>query len=219
MIPTHKGYDRLSSFERMTLSNTLEKLHNYPIIFVLPKGVSVDGYKDLGIKDFLFFDGKYFRNIESYCELMLSTFFYELFKEYDYMLIAQLDAYIFEDKLDYFMDMGYDYIGCLHTTPHTGNELINGNGGLSLRKISGFIEATKHIKEDLKGIRDWEDILYSYWYKDKMNIAPYEVSLQFGWQQYPEMCYEKNGNCLPFGAHKPHIFGKDFNVFKEILKI
>ena len=33
------------------------------------------------------------------------------FLEYQYMLIYQLDAFVFEDKLDYFCELGYDYIG------------------------------------------------------------------------------------------------------------
>ena len=102
-------------------------------------------------------------------------------------------------------------------TPFALNKLINGNGGFSLRKIDAFITASKNIKKDLNNKWDWEDVLYSYWYKDKMNIAPDETSLKFGWQQNPEICYENNGKKLPFGSHKPHIFGKDFEPYKKYI--
>lgn len=223
VIPTHKEYHSLSDFEKVSLSNTISKMQRYPIVFVLPDGITTEDYIKIGINKFLFFDKKYFKNVESYCELMLSTEFYKLFSNYEYMLISQLDAYIFDDKLEYFLNLNYDYIGSLHDInqgtriyhPNVGHKLINGNGGFSLRKIDSFIEASKNIKRDLNGKWDWEDVLYSYWYKDKMNIAPDEISLKFGWQQSPEICYKNNNYQLPFGSHKPHVFGKDFEPYKK----
>ena len=192
-------------------------MKKYPIIIVCPNSLNIDGYKKIGIKEFVYFGDEFFKNVRAYNEMMLSPFFYESFNNYDYMLLVQLDAYIFEDKLDYFINLGYDYIGGLHYIPHVKGKMINGNGGFCLRKIDAFIEASKNIKKDLNNKRDWEDILYSYWYKDKMNIAPDEVSLKFGWQQDPQLNYEKNGRELPFGCHKPHIFGKNFKEYNVIL--
>ena len=217
VIPIHKPYDKLSAIEKKYLCNNIEKMKMHPIIIVCPKRLNIDDYKKIGIKEYVYFDDKFFKNVRAYNEMMLSPFFYELFKEYEYMLLVQLDAYIFEDKLDYFINLGYDYIGGLHYIPHIKGKMVNGNGGFCLRKIDAFIEASKNIKKDLNNKRDWEDILYSYWYKDKMNIAPEEVSLKFGWQQDPQLNYEKNGKELPFGCHKPHIFGKNFEEYNFIL--
>ena len=227
VIPSYKKIENLANFERKSLENTIKLLNKYQIILVCPNDLNTDGYLNIGVNEVMFFDKKYFKNVNSYNELMLSSFFYEQFSDYEYMLLVQLDAYVFNDELEYFLNLGYDYIGGLHYInqgtnihhPNVGNKLINGNGGFSLRKIDAFITASKNIKKDLNNKWDWEDVLYSYWYKDKMNIAPDEISLKFGWQQSPEICYENNGKKLPFGSHKPHIFGKDFNVFKEILKI
>ena len=225
LIPTYKNYNGLSKIEKKFINNNVEKMKNWDIILMYPNGINIDDYKTIGISNFISFDKKHFKNVNSYSELMLSTFFYETFKEYEYMLIVQTDAYVFEDKLDEFIKLDYDYIGGLHNInqgtsifhPNVGDKLINGNGGFSLRKIDAFIEASKNIRNNPKGISDWEDVMYSYWYKDEMNIAPDDISLKFGWQQNPEKCYEDNNNKLPFGAHKPHIFGKNFDVFKEII--
>lgn len=42
---------------------------------------------------------------------MLEADFYRRFGKYKYMLIYQLDAFVFSDKLLDFCEMGYDYIG------------------------------------------------------------------------------------------------------------
>jgi len=218
VIPTYKEYNNLSQFEKKSLLNTIEKMKNYPLIMVCPLSLNVKEYNELGIMDFKRFDDVFFKNIYGYNELMLSSFFYESFNEYDYMLLVQLDAYIFEDKLEYFIKLNYDYIGGLHYIPHIKGKMVNGNGGFCLRKIKSFIESSKNIKNDLNNKFDWEDILYSYWYRDKMNIAPEEVSLKFGWQQDPQLNYINNNNNLPFGCHKPHIFGKNFIGYELIFK-
>lgn len=217
IIPTYKPFDMLTRNEKESLLNTRDKFKNFHVWIICPESLNQKDYKDKGFKFFKCFNDRYFNSVENYNDLMLNSIFYESFKYYEYMLIVQLDSYVFENQLDFFCDLGYDYIGGLHLTPWTGDELINGNGGFCLRKIKSFIEASKNIKKDLSNRWDWEDILYSYWYRNKLNIAPYEVALKFGWQQRPEECFNKNGKTLPFGCHKPFKF--DYDVFwKEYIK-
>lgn len=217
VIPIYKQYDRLSQFEKKSLSNTVQKMKNWPIIVICPNSLDIESYKDFERIIFLSYDDFFFKSVSHYNELMLSPFFYESLKDYDYMLLVQLDAWIFEDKLEYFINLDYDYVGGLHYIPHVNGKMVNGNGGFCLRKVDAFIEASRNIKKDLSNKQDWEDILYSYWYKDKLNIAPDEISLKFGWQQDPQLNYEKNDRKLPFGCHKPHIFGKNFKEYNFIL--
>ena len=226
IIPIYKEYDRLSSFEKKSINNVIMKMSNWDIYIICPKEINVDTYKKVGIVNFIYFDKSFFRSVNAYNELMLSPFFYETFSDYEYMLIAQTDSYIFEDKLQYFIDCGYDYIGGLHYInegtnvyhPNVDKKMINGNGGFSLRKTDAFIKASQNIKKDLNNKWDWEDVLYSYWYKDHMNIAPDNIALKFAWQQDPQLNYEKNNKELPFGCHKPHIFGKNFEGYKIIFE-
>ena len=71
---------------------------------------------------------------------MLSKGFYERFRKYDYILICQLDVYVFSNQLDYWCNKGFDYLGAplfKHNSKDFGNCF---NGGFSLRKMKSFIE-------------------------------------------------------------------------------
>ena len=90
------------------------------------------------------FDDYYFSGIPGYNKLMMSKEFYLRFKRYDYMLIYQLDAYVFRDDLNMWCAKGYDYIGAPWffncDSYENGAELWKvGNGGFSLRKISTHV--------------------------------------------------------------------------------
>jgi len=102
----------------------------------------------------IIFPKKFFVNQEGYNKLCMDKYFYKKFKEYEYMLIYQLDAWAFFDDLDKWCEMNYDYIGAPMPTKTelikhktyidcNVNELnvfdMVGNGGFSLRKISKFI--------------------------------------------------------------------------------
>lgn len=88
-----------------------------------------------------YFNKHYFESISGYNRLCLNPTFYKRFFGYEYMLIYQLDAWVFKDELDKWCDKGYDYIGAPwfteneegYTYDFVGNV---GNGGLSLRKIA-----------------------------------------------------------------------------------
>jgi hypothetical protein len=78
---------------------------------------------------------------------MLSNEFYSRFTEYEYILIYQLDAWVFSDVLADWCNKGYDYIGApwfeLCKTHEDGYKLWRcGNGGLSLRRIEKFMHFT-----------------------------------------------------------------------------
>jgi hypothetical protein len=99
---------------------------------------------------------------------MLSEIFYKSFTDYQYILIHQLDAFVFEDQLKLWISKDYDYIGApwikravydlpiikqLMSLESLLKETLNlpdrqklfnkvGNGGLSLRKVSSHYNAT-----------------------------------------------------------------------------
>lgn len=87
-----------------------------------------------------YFNEQYFDSVKSYNELMLSVDFYRSFREYQYMLIYQLDAFVFEDQLEYWCNKGYDYIGAPWIKANKKFHPTCGNGGFSLRKIDSFIQ-------------------------------------------------------------------------------
>jgi hypothetical protein len=151
IIPAYK--DVLSEFELISLQRCFKVLRKYDIIIVTHKDVNLDKYKQeaslynkkIHIE---FFDSKYFKNLLSYNSLMMNSDFYTRFKHYKYMLIYQLDCYVFNDDLESWCNKNYDYIGApwfkdfKYEKGYSVNDIIGiGNGGFSLRKIKYFIDA------------------------------------------------------------------------------
>ncbi len=102
-----------------------------------------------------FFDADFFSSQRGYNRLMLNCSFYERFVQWDYMLIYQLDAYVFSDQLDEWCLKGYDYIGAPWGTLNGKIDWHNcGNGGFSLRKTTSFIQLFSHTGKilTLKGL-------------------------------------------------------------------
>ena len=75
---------------------------------------------------------------EHYNYLLLSPSFYQFYKSYSHILIAQIDAYTFSDRLIEWCKYELDYIGapCYQYDKYwTNNLLFCGVGGFSLRSI------------------------------------------------------------------------------------
>ena len=89
------------------------------------------------------FDARFFAGLHGYNKLMLSPDFYRRFAESEYMLIYQLDVYVFRDELADWCNRGYDYIGgplfALRHVRNTTKDAVVGNGGCSLRRISTML--------------------------------------------------------------------------------
>ena len=84
-----------------------------------------------------------FASIHSYNCMMLDPAFYGRFSGYDYILLFQLDAWVFEDRLDEWCAKGYDYVGAPLFAPGRGDLQCarTGNGGFSLRRVDAFSKA------------------------------------------------------------------------------
>lgn len=164
VIPIYQS--SLSEIEKNSLLQCFKILGKYPVKFVCPKDFDVSHYEKLlqgNNYDFSFerFDDKYFRSVPSYSKLMLTKKFYKRFTGYEFMLIYQLDAWVFNDDLEYWCNQNYDYIGApwfegYDTANNDSNLLpVAGNGGFSLRKISSIL---KVLNVNLKTPRSFKDI-------------------------------------------------------------
>jgi hypothetical protein len=104
IIPIYK--ETLSKYEFLSLKQCCLIFYKYPIIFITHENLDCSIYTDICRKaevnyEYEFFGKKYFKNTLCYNALLLSFFFYAHFAEYEYMLIYQLDAYVFRDELGY----------------------------------------------------------------------------------------------------------------------
>ncbi|MBQ7630124.1 MAG: hypothetical protein IJS81_07940, partial [Selenomonadaceae bacterium] len=97
VIPVYK--ENLNEFEKISLAQVQKVLGNYQIIFVAPRGKNFS-YFTQGSKIY-FFQPQFFQSDKTYSELMKSPIFYKSFLEYKYILIYQLDAFVFSDELEY----------------------------------------------------------------------------------------------------------------------
>lgn len=150
IIPVYKK--KMSSNEEISFTQCMNILSNYEICLIAHGELDLSEYIDIiSSKSIRYsiqiFEKKYFNNINSYNNLLLQKFFYESFIGYDYMLLYQLDAFVFRDELLYWCSQNYDYIGAPwfenHGSIEEGNSLCGGvgNGGFSLRRINFFIRA------------------------------------------------------------------------------
>lgn len=148
VIPIYKS--QLDRWEEISFRQCCSILGTHNICMVAHKDIDLTQYYHIAQTYNVSlarenFDKEYFTSIYSYSRLMLSVDFYKRFNHYEYMLIYQLDAFVFSDQLDNWCKKGYDYVGAPwfenYGTHEDGNSLwAVGNGGFSLRKISYFLK-------------------------------------------------------------------------------
>jgi hypothetical protein len=79
--------------------------NKYPITFAAPESIKKDEYLRIceGFTNINFelFPDLYFKDLDNYSNLMTSVSFYERFYKYKFILIYQLDVFVFRDELAY----------------------------------------------------------------------------------------------------------------------
>lgn len=210
VIPIYKP--DLTDSEIKSFKQCLLVLANHPLILIGPNGLDTSLYESLAGRNLQYipFSKKYFTSVMGYSELLLNKKFYCQFEAYKYILIYQLDAWIFKDDLSYWCQQNYDYIGApwiisynlLSKNPLHINNLLNnkvGNGGLTLRKIKPHMQWAWWVSLLFKLHAQNEDVLWSL-------AVPFKKpdlfkALHFAFELNPKKCYERIGNHLPFGCH------------------
>lgn len=110
VMPFYK--ETLSAHEKIAISQCQKVLSAYPIIAIKPQKLTLPPDLPSGMfQQTISFDNRYFENIAGYNALMLADTFYKAFLDYEYILIYQLDAFVFKDTLQYWCGQNYDYIG------------------------------------------------------------------------------------------------------------
>jgi hypothetical protein len=169
LIPIYKSY--FGELEEKSFLQCIKVLNDYEIVLVQPEGLDnsyiTEKFKNITVESF---PKHYFQNIEGYNELLLSSLFYERFLDSGYILIYQLDAFVFKDELKEWCQKDYDYIGApwiaslkksiwskitnsiariFRSKSKNNREQIFfkvGNGGFSLRKTASHYSIAKENK-------------------------------------------------------------------------
>lgn len=163
VIPVYK--DTLTEMERISFARCCEVLGKYPVSLVTPAGMDISAYREVAAHfpsvhlGQTVFDRSFFTSVQAYNRLMLSKPFYEAFREFAYMLVYQLDAYVFRDELAFWCSKGYDYIGApwfrkIWKFQSSTRLWAAGNGGFSLRKIDACLRILDY-KGKFKPCSSW----------------------------------------------------------------
>lgn len=241
-------YRSITKQEASYFKQAVSMTDGYKKVFIAPQSFLLDAsfVSPLSNIEVVRFPDHFFADIEGYNRLMLSIDFYARFKDYEYILIHQSDAYLFSSDLKYWCNKGYDYIGAPWFKPHKllktriyrfllkylpflysekasrRHQLYNnvGNGGLSLRKVSSFLNVLNSISPDI--VRKYIEIQQTdynedvFWgieaprFDEKFKKPDWKEALTFSFEEYPSIAYKMNGNKLPFGCHAFNVHETDF---------
>ena len=232
VIPIYQS--ELSESEMASLRQCVKVLGNYPIKVIKPRSLNLDDIKVQFKKiEFIGFDDAYFSDIAGYNRLMTNIDFYRSFPAYKYILIYQLDAFVFRDELAQWCKKGFDYVGAptlyqseFNALPaESKDEFAKAlsdkrfvlNGGLSLRRVPAMIRYLR-IYNSLF-FSPWkgnEDMLFS---QDATRLIPlkpflrlpsWKEALNFAFEKSPAATFELTGKQLPFGCHAWEKYDPEF---------
>lgn len=212
IVPIYKK--DMSEFEAVSWQQLHKILYLWPICLVVPERMAAD-FNNENNHRLEFFPDRYFLSTKTYSQLLLSSEFYSRFIDYEYMLIYQLDAFVFYDRLEYFCSLNYDYIGApVDKRGRYWHDLgiYVGNGGFSLRKIDAMLRVLKiknHIMEQhplADVFNEKEDLYFAYCgtIAHGLKVADVSTALQFSIEDDIRHCYKNMARKLPFGVHWWH---------------
>lgn len=133
-----------TELELKSFDQCLRVLGRHPLILVCPDSLNIQIYEDIAERQRISlrverFADNWFTSVQQYNLLLLSTDFYKRFCDIGYILIYQLDAWVFSDQLLEWCDKGYYYIGAPWFNGQGELLPIAGNGGFCLRSPSACL--------------------------------------------------------------------------------
>lgn len=236
LVPIYKETLNLDEF--LPLKYSLNVLKNHKCVFLAPTRLDITRYEQSfpGVET-LVVDEYFLKSIDNYNHLLLAAEFYDLFKDYTYLLILQTDAVVFKDEIEYWEKQPYDYIGApfkegfqyyLDVFPFNGERaaIIKshvGNGGFSLRRVKKCAELLRRYPEVVKHFHEKngsEDLFFSLMgiVDADFKLPPEEIAAKFSIERDAEYYLNLNEGAVPFGAHAWSKYSSKFaNMVVEML--
>jgi hypothetical protein len=138
-IPVYKP--RPTALEAFSLARCASVLARHPITFIGPRSLDFDAYREaVPTASITTFDDRFFLSLAGYSELLLTPAFYQTFIDFDFLLIHQLDAFVFQDRLAEWCARPFDYLGA-PWVDYGGHWAGVGNGGFCLRRVAACLRA------------------------------------------------------------------------------
>jgi len=109
-VPVYRT--NLDEREEVSLQSIFRKLGGHHVVLARPEGLDTEALeRRFPFREVATFDPAFFASARGYNRLMLSSAFYEAFARSEYVLVCQLDVFVFRDDLARWVDRGYDYVG------------------------------------------------------------------------------------------------------------
>ena len=132
IIPFYQ--DKIDYNSQFSLNQCFNVLGHHKIVAIKPSKLDIsNAIGNFQFDEVVSFDDKYFKNIAGYNALMLSDEFYGSFLRYEYLLIHQLDVFVFSDQLQFWCNQSYDYIGAPWLYPTSS--------GINMSNISVYLKS------------------------------------------------------------------------------
>jgi hypothetical protein len=146
-VPAYKPYAALTESEHLAWLQFTQVYAAYDFCLICPDSLLVEPYQASRPAVCIRaerFANSFFTGTASYNKLLLTLDFYQRFSAYEYLLICQLDVFVFRDALPEWMSKGYSYVGPPwfrgFEPPLDDAQLWHvGNGGFSLRRVAHAI--------------------------------------------------------------------------------
>jgi hypothetical protein len=217
VVPAYKEIP--SPEERYSLLQ-LRRLAIKNVTLICPYNLNVSAYQLLFPEIVIVrFDSIHFHDLHHYNRLVSSVFFYQHFSnDYQWLLINQLDAFLLDDRINYFCKLGYDYYGApwkggvdsplflfnRRLLKRWGSRFYVGNGGFSLRNIDNtinlLVRKNNHISHHLFS----EDLFFGYWgtHDSHFQACPVGIAASFALETNPRY-WMTDLTEQPMGLHAP----------------
>ena len=226
IVTPHQG-PPFSDVALLSLRRSSSVLATHRWILALPDNTDLAPYRVIHPNiEARYFPSHYFESKRSAQLFYMHPDFFGEFTDFDYILIHQLDVYVFEDQLEYWVNFAdqnnLDYIGAPwlnHQWLHFAKNplarlpwqwLLNetvGSGGFSLRKVKTCLDACSKNRFVIENILKHfipEDIywcqLAQYMGSDIRRPSARDAA-RFAFETECQKCLEWNGGKLPFAAH------------------
>jgi hypothetical protein len=217
VVPVYKA--KPNALEKVSWDRCLQVFAKTPIALIAPEGLDLTAYlppqhQEAHPLHVVRFDPGFFPSSTTYSRLLLSPLFYRTFLSYEFILIYQLDGFVFRDELADWCARGYDYVGApwvdvdwlaeaRHAWPPETRDNVVGNGGFSLRRVAPALKLLTDMPEVAERWGGNEDQFWAFWAPayTPFNIPQLEEALAFSFETSPERAFALNGSKLPFGCH------------------
>lgn len=146
VIISHR--DTLTEWELISLRQCVRVLGRHPMTLVCPEGMETAWYRtSVPELPIAFVDRRWLSSYANFNAFKVSPFLYEMYREYEYILFYEPDAFVFSDRLEEWCAKAYDYIGApwFEGMEHpTADRLVGvGNGGFSLRNVETHLRISR----------------------------------------------------------------------------